>query len=344
MANKTLVNGTAYTVQGGKCMVNGTVYNILKGRTLIDGTAWDITLPSVVTMPQKGDLITMNLDGTDRLYRVLKIVDRTTVEVLGMWNVSTSIKFDSNGKNTYAGKTLDTYLNTTWYNTLSTAAKAAIVPKNINQYQYSSGSYNQTTHASYADYSTKSIKANVGERYVYALDVEDIEMYFGGTGGSASDKTPATFSNTDLLQMFWNQTSTSSENPWLRSAVESSSMSAWRVYGREGVMYHAFANNSGIARPAFQIDLSKIDFAIGRGISFTINDTNYGGIGSYQADYGMTWEDWLSSPYNSVGYTANEFNEIISPAGHGSLFDESTSKYMKPTDAIEAGKSYTIVG
>lgn len=45
-AHKTLINGTAYTVKGGKCMVGGTVYNILKGRTLIDGTGWDITFPS----------------------------------------------------------------------------------------------------------------------------------------------------------------------------------------------------------------------------------------------------------------------------------------------------------
>lgn len=42
-AHKTLINGTAYIVQGGKCMVNGTVYNILKGRTLIGGTGYDIT-------------------------------------------------------------------------------------------------------------------------------------------------------------------------------------------------------------------------------------------------------------------------------------------------------------
>lgn len=42
-AHKTLINGTVYTVKGGKCMVNGTVYNILKGRTLIDGTGYDIT-------------------------------------------------------------------------------------------------------------------------------------------------------------------------------------------------------------------------------------------------------------------------------------------------------------
>lgn len=42
-AHKTLVNGTVYTVKGGKCMVNGTVCNILKGRTLIGGTGYDIT-------------------------------------------------------------------------------------------------------------------------------------------------------------------------------------------------------------------------------------------------------------------------------------------------------------
>ena len=41
--HKTLINGTAYEVKGGKCLVNGTVYNILKGRTLIDGTGYDIT-------------------------------------------------------------------------------------------------------------------------------------------------------------------------------------------------------------------------------------------------------------------------------------------------------------
>lgn len=47
--HKTLINGTAYTVKGGKCMVNGTVYNILKGRTLIDGTGYDITFSDGLT-------------------------------------------------------------------------------------------------------------------------------------------------------------------------------------------------------------------------------------------------------------------------------------------------------
>ena len=43
MSHKTLVNGTAYEVKGGKCLVNGTVYDIKKGRTLIGGTGYDIS-------------------------------------------------------------------------------------------------------------------------------------------------------------------------------------------------------------------------------------------------------------------------------------------------------------
>lgn len=43
MSHKTLVNGTAYEVKGGKCLVNGTAYSIKKGRTLIGGTGYDIT-------------------------------------------------------------------------------------------------------------------------------------------------------------------------------------------------------------------------------------------------------------------------------------------------------------
>jgi hypothetical protein len=48
--HKTLVNGTVYTVKGGKCMVNGTVYNILKGRTLINGTGYDINFEPDVSL------------------------------------------------------------------------------------------------------------------------------------------------------------------------------------------------------------------------------------------------------------------------------------------------------
>lgn len=49
-AHKTLINGTAYEVKGGKCMVNGTVYSIKKGRTLIGGTGYDINFEPDVSL------------------------------------------------------------------------------------------------------------------------------------------------------------------------------------------------------------------------------------------------------------------------------------------------------
>lgn len=264
-AHKTLVNGTAYTVQSGKCMVGGTVYNILKGRTLIDGTGYDIVFPVPLVMPVKGDLITMNLDGTDRQYRVLKIIGDTTIEVLGMWDVRTSIKFNLTANNAYRESYLDTYLNTTYYKTLSANAKAAIVAKSINQYQYAydGSAYKHSTHASYADYSTKSQKESIGDRYVYVLDVEDVEMYFGGAGGSTDNKVPGNFSGTDLIQMFWGNESTASGYiPLLRSGSTGDIRYIWRVDPNVSYISRGGSNVGGAARPAFQIDLSKIDFTI----------------------------------------------------------------------------------
>lgn len=264
MSHKTLVNGTTYEVQGGKCLVNGTSYDIKKGRTLIDGTGYDITFKLPLVMPVKSDLITMNLNGTDRLYRVLKVVDETVVEVLTMWDLVESNVFSTLNDNVYDGSRLDKRLNTTWYDNLLSAAKTAIVPKNINQYKYSFNrrAYNETTHASYADYASKRLKTNVGNRYVYALDVEDIEMYFGGTGGSAGSITVGTFSTTDISQMFWNKRlTTSSKTIWLRSASEYST-DAWCVTGEARAMGTDSVKAYHAVRGAFQIDLSKIGFTI----------------------------------------------------------------------------------
>ena len=48
MAHKTLIDGTAYEVKGGKTLVAGTAYSIQKGRTLVDGTGYDVLFGSSV--------------------------------------------------------------------------------------------------------------------------------------------------------------------------------------------------------------------------------------------------------------------------------------------------------
>ena len=81
----------------------------------------------------KGDLITMDLGNGSKQYRVIKLVEGNTVEVLSMYDCSTYQKFGLN--TTYAGSDLDTALNTTFFNKLNTNAQNAIISKNIIQYQ-----------------------------------------------------------------------------------------------------------------------------------------------------------------------------------------------------------------
>ena len=43
MAHKTLIDGTAYTVSGGRTLADGTSYNVKNGKVLVDGTEYDIS-------------------------------------------------------------------------------------------------------------------------------------------------------------------------------------------------------------------------------------------------------------------------------------------------------------
>ena len=266
--HKTLVNGTLYEVKGGKCMVNGTVYNILKGRTLIDGTGWDITFPAPLVMPVKGDLITMNLDGTDRLYRVLKIVDGTTVEVLSMGGVSLQY-FSYQGDGKYADSKLDSFLDSTYYESLSARGKAAIVLKDVIQDQWTYGSSGSPTYTGtnsnpndnhvYTISRVLSGNKTVGKRRVYALSIQSIIDYL-------SDKSVLAYPREMLVpdniwNAFFGRSEAVNEQVWLMTGNPNSRY-AWVLSGLYGYMYDSIADSQNSVRPVFQIDLSKIDFTI----------------------------------------------------------------------------------
>lgn len=249
--HKTLVNGTAYEVKGGKCLVNGTVYSIKKGRTLIGGTGYDITFEP--PMPVKSDLITMNLDGTDRLYRVLKVVDGTTVEVFRVQNLNEMIGYSDSAE--YAGNSIDVALNQTYYNTLTTAAKNAIVAKDINQYSYASSNQWASGRASTFYYpANKWLRYHVGDRFVYALDLEDVEDYFDSK-----------YTSNDLNTVFFQDYIGTSNDKrlWLRSMdTNHDDYAASILCGTYAVITGTPYYGKYGVQPAFQIDLSKIDFTI----------------------------------------------------------------------------------
>ena len=271
MAHKTIVNGTAYEVKSGKCLVNGTVYSINKGRTLIGGTGYDIAF-GPPPIPVKGDLITMNLDGTSRQYRVLS-VNGNICKVLGMWDDFTS-KYNEKSTTTifngitaqkYEGSTLDTYLNITWYNTLSSEAKNAIVPENVVQYCYQyydkpntpntpTYTYQHQYNWSNSDYDNADDVGNVvvGNRNVFTLDLKDIYDYIG----------KVCITSDELMTMFWNSTAKVSKHIWFRSSGAENSDYCWGLFGNSGRLYYGIATKSYIVRPALNLDMSKIQYTI----------------------------------------------------------------------------------
>ena len=193
-----------------------------------------------------------------------------------MYDASTSQKFNATSKTVafsggatgqkYQGSSLDTYLNTTFFATLSATMQAAIVTKIINQdmWKYSSsapssGTYYHITHGSsnlyYFDtqngiaYGT----AEVGSRNVYALSIKDVIDYLGVSAGGD-------FADTDIYQMFWNRSTSISGDIWLRSALHNGNTNAFCADGYTGLLNDYYYTESFRARPAFQIDLSKIAY------------------------------------------------------------------------------------
>ena len=187
-------------------------------------------------------------------------------DLIGVYN-STSTTTDFNGTiaQKYEGNTLDTYLNTTWYNTLSTEAKNAIVPENVIQYCYKyydtpntpntpTYTYQYQYNWSDSDYENAKNVGNVtvGDRNVFALDLKDIFDYFG----------KVCITSNELMTMFFNQTTAVSKSLWLRSSDAASSGDVWEVHGAYGLLLSRAVAGRGIVRPAFNIDLSKIEWSI----------------------------------------------------------------------------------
>ena len=56
MAHKTLIDGTAYEISGGKALVDGTAYSIKNGKTLVGGTAYEVDFQSFVPAINFGTL------------------------------------------------------------------------------------------------------------------------------------------------------------------------------------------------------------------------------------------------------------------------------------------------
>lgn len=191
-----------------------------------------------------------------------------------MSDISTSQKYNATSKTgtftngttgqSYIGSDLDTYLNTTWYNTLTSTVKAAIVPESRTQYMYqyydkpntpNTPTYTYQYQYNWSDSNYENVNLTdsilIGNRNIFALDLKDIFDYFG----------KVCITSNELIELWTNQTSeVSGKYWWLSSAFAADPDRAWYVDGDYGGLDY---NDGGLAdavRPAFNLDLSKINF------------------------------------------------------------------------------------
>ena len=244
---------------------------MLNNKVLMSGNQMALYIPPIVP---KGSLVNLDLDGNgNKQYRVIKC-NGNVAQVIAMYDTlesmynstSTTTTFGSTTAQKYADSTLDTYLNTTWYNTLTSTTKAAIVPENVVQYCYQyydepntpntpTYTYQYQYNWSSSDYENANDVGNVtvGNRNVFALDLKDIYDYF--------DKVCIT--SDELMTLFWNSTAKVSKYLWLRSSSAGTSRDAWSVYGADGLLTRGnLVNSSYVVRPALNLNLNQVEFTI----------------------------------------------------------------------------------
>lgn len=219
-----------------------------------------------VTIPVKGDLITiegaqyrvLSMSGTQA--KVLAMTDATEIE----FNDSSVItSFNGSSGQKYEGSKIDNYLENEWFAGLSQTMKDAIVAQDIEQNAFvwkgtpvvlsswykTNFAESDTSGVNYTLSKTGSV--SVGSRHVFALDIQDVIDYLGSE-----------FNPQDLNEMFWQQRSTIRKNIWLRSAHAGYiyAGNAFRVVGPNGSVDERYCTYANAVRPAFVIDLSKIEF------------------------------------------------------------------------------------
>ena len=233
------------------------------GSSTIDMSNISTTLASG-NFSTKGSLVTVN----GKSYKVLEsngtqakllAMDSYKESVYNSTNVTTS--FGSTTGQKYAGSTLDIEM-TNFYNSLPVELQNAIVEQNISQSMYKRGSdtnasasfsswyrdsFTDTTTSGNNYYLTRIAEVDVGNRKVFALDLDDVINYLGSNSTAK-----------DVNEMFFEKRNSVSRDVWLRSAYSDYSYCAFYVYGSSGGLSSFSYDYSFEVRPAFVLDLSLL--------------------------------------------------------------------------------------
>ena len=223
-------------------------------------------------MPKFGEKIKIQLnEGAEQKEFLVINVDGTVAEVMytsspkSFIGGSDTISFGDKTGIDYNGSPADTYLNGEWYSSLREDIKEAVVPKQIKQSLYSQNGFNDPecdfkseTNRSYRKEGEITI---TNSKYAYILDIDEVLDLLAKLG---SPLTKGEKLDEHLLALD-NCLARSCSYMILRTSLVGSEqmnlVTNHTSYGPYVTSYDS-GGNPYDAYPAFQIDLSKVDFEI----------------------------------------------------------------------------------
>lgn len=232
MAHKTLIDGTAYAVKGGRELIAGTGYAKKQGKTLIDGTEHAISFGIHLNTITPGAILYLNESGSPVPFYIAKHdyesglngAGRTLVVRKDCYNTHV---FSSNN-NAFSGSSMDTWLNNTWLKLLDADIQAAI---SKTKFYYTPGNGNNTV--------------TTLQRAVFLLSVTELgkSARYANTEGTALPIA-------STLQIAYRNGSAVSQ--WTRTPYTNSAYFAYYLNSGGNPSYDHYSLSVG-SRPAFTL-------------------------------------------------------------------------------------------
>ena len=129
MAHKTLIDGTAYAVKGGRDLIAGTGYAKKQGKTLIDGTEHAISFGIHLNTITPGAILYLKESGSPVPFYIAKHDYESGLNGAGRTLVVRKDCYDNHvfgSINTYANSSLDTWLCNTWIKLMDASVQTKI--------------------------------------------------------------------------------------------------------------------------------------------------------------------------------------------------------------------------
>lgn len=234
MAHKTLINGTAYAVKGGRDLIAGTGYAKKQGKTLIDGTEHAISFGIPLSTITPGAILYLNESGSPVPFYVCKHDYESGLNGAGRTLVVRKDCYDerafSSNRNAFSGSSMDTWLNNTWFKLLDDDIQAAI---SKTKFYYTPGYGNNTV--------------TTLQRAAFLLSVTELgkSAYYANTEGTA-------LSSAVCSQLAIAYRNGAAVTQWTRTPVTGSLYDVCYLYTNGDIYSNNYKGSCG-SRPAFTL-------------------------------------------------------------------------------------------